>query len=61
MDTDEQRSVICPKCHRASWAPYKMKVAKKYGQVYEYLVYRHPDGRRHTPKKCTVKVQEAGQ
>gem|GEM_PF-4557923 len=33
-----------------------MKVTGKYGQVYSYLVYRHPDGRRRTPKKCTIKA-----
>jgi hypothetical protein len=53
-----ERPVICPKCHRAAWAPYKMQVTKKYGQTYVYLVFRHPDGRRHTPRKCTIRVQE---
>lgn len=48
---------ICPKCHKPSWAPYVMEVVKKYGQVYRYQVYRHPDGRRHTPRKCTVRIQ----
>ena len=47
---------ICPKCGKPAWAPYTMKVVGKYGQVYQYNVYRHPDGRRRTPKKCTVKV-----
>lgn len=48
---------VCPRCGKPSWAPYVMKVVGKYGRVYEYLVFRHPDGRRRTPKKCTWKVQ----
>gem|GEM_PF-3603946 len=51
---------ICPKCGKSSWAPYVMQVRGKYGQVYTYKVYRHPDGRRRTPRKCTVKAQGAG-
>ena len=35
-----------------------MKAVGKYGQVYRYRVYRHPDGRRRTPKRCTVKYVE---
>jgi hypothetical protein len=32
-----------------------MKAVGKYGQVYRYEVYRHPDGRRRNRKKCTVR------
>lgn len=52
---------ICPKCGKPSWAPYIMEVVKKYGQVYRYKVYRHPDGRRRTPRKCTVRILSTGQ
>jgi hypothetical protein len=48
---------ICPKCGKAAWNPYEMEVRKKYGQVYRYKVYRHPDGRRRTPRKCTVRIE----
>lgn len=47
---------VCEKCGKPSWAPYVMRVNKKYGQVYAYKVYRHPDGRRRTPRKCTVRT-----
>lgn len=47
---------VCPKCHKAAWRPYLMRVRGKYGATYSYLVYRHPDGRRHTPRKHTVKI-----
>ena len=50
--------IVCPKCGKSAWAPYQMKVTGKYGQVYTYEVYRHPDGRRRTPRKCTLKVAE---
>ena len=49
--------IDCPKCHKPAWAPYVMEVTKKYGQVYHYQVFRHPDGRRRTPRKCTVRVE----
>ncbi|HEV2225694.1 MAG TPA: hypothetical protein VGR56_02685 [Nitrososphaerales archaeon] len=48
---------ICPKCGKPSWAPYVMTLVKKYGQVYSYRDYRHSDGRRRTPRRCTVKVK----
>jgi hypothetical protein len=54
----EKRATICPKCGRPAWAPYVMSVTKKYGQVYHYNVYRHPDRRRRSPKRCTAKVEE---
>ena len=47
---------ICPKCSKPAWAPYVMVVTGKYGQKYYYQVFRHPDGRRRTPRKHTVKV-----
>jgi hypothetical protein len=49
-------TVICPKCGKPAWAPYIMRVTGKYGATYEYQIYRHPDGRRRTPKKHTVRV-----
>lgn len=49
---------ICPKCGKPAWAPYVMQVTKKYGQRYKYRVYRHPDGRRRTPRKCTVRLTD---
>jgi hypothetical protein len=55
----DKEPTICPKCGKPAWAPYLMAVTKKYGQVYRYEVYRHPDGRRRTPRKCTVRVPEA--
>jgi hypothetical protein len=33
-----------------------MEVRKEDGRVYAYLVYRHPEGGRKTPRKCTVKA-----
>lgn len=48
----------CPKCGKASWRPYRMRIQGGDGQVYEYNVYRHPDGRRKTPRKHTVKVED---
>jgi hypothetical protein len=36
-----------------------MEVRGKYGAEYRYEVYRHPDGRRRTPKKHTVRIEEA--
>jgi hypothetical protein len=57
-DMSGEETLLCPKCGRPAWAPYRMKVMKKYGKVYTYQVFRHPDGRRHTPRKCTVRVQE---
>ena len=54
----EAGALICPKCGRPSWAPYRMRIVGKYGAVYEYEVFRHPDGRRRTPKKCTVRIEE---
>lgn len=68
MDTDPDHTVICPKCQRAFWSPYRMTVKGK-GKLeivngepvlrpYVYLVFRHPDGRRHTPRKCTVRVTD---
>ena len=54
-----EEAVICPKCGKPAWTPYVMQVAKKYGQVYAYRVYRHPDGRRRTPRKRTVKVTDS--
>ena len=52
-------TTICPKCGKPAWAPYVMSVTKKYGQVYHYKVYRHPDRRRRSPRRCTVKVEES--
>ncbi|MGD0396594.1 MAG: hypothetical protein ABSB26_06760 [Nitrososphaerales archaeon] len=51
--------VICPKCGKSAWAFYVMSVTGKYGQVYRYKVYRHPDGRRKTPRQCTVRLAAA--
>ncbi len=56
MGTAERRPVNCLKCGKSTWAPYEMRIRGKYGQVYLYQVYRHPDGRRRTPRKCTVKT-----
>lgn len=49
---------VCPKCGKPAWAPYVMQVRGKYGQLYRYQVFRHPDGRRHTPVKHTKKISE---
>jgi hypothetical protein len=56
IDSMDKQTKICPKCGKPAWAPYLMAVTKKYGQVYQYKVYRHPDGRRRTPRKCTVRI-----
>jgi len=48
---------ICPKCGKPSYSPYVMEVKTKYGQLYRYKVFRHPDGRRRTPRKCTVRIE----
>jgi hypothetical protein len=60
VETDDApaTSTVCPKCGKPSWAPYVMEVRKKYDRVYRYKVYRHPDGRRRTPRKCTWKILE---
>jgi len=49
--------VKCPKCGRKAWRPYLMTVVRKENERYTYKVYRHPDGRRKTPRKCTVKCR----
>lgn len=48
---------VCPKCHEPAWTPYQSKVTRKYGEVYSYLVYRHPSGSGKSPRKCTVQVR----
>jgi hypothetical protein len=53
---DPAAKTICPKCKKESWKPYIMKTRNFYGTPYEYMVYRHPDGRRRTPRKCTVRI-----
>jgi hypothetical protein len=35
-----------------------MKTRNFCGAEYNYLVYRHPDGRRRTPRKRTVRVKD---
>jgi hypothetical protein len=38
-----------PEVQQAQLGPHVTQVEGKYGQVYRYQVYRHPDGRRRTP------------
>ncbi len=45
---------ICPKCHKKAWKPYKFVIKGKSGKNYTYLVYRHNEKKRHTPRKCYV-------
>lgn len=59
MSLEPPRKIVCPKCGKESWTPYRAKVKNFYGTTYAYLVYRHPDGRRRTPRKCTVRILEA--
>ena len=59
LPPDPRVETICPKCHKPSWKPYVMKTTNFYGTEYRYLVYRHPDGRRRTPRRCTVGEEES--
>ena len=45
---------ICPKCGKKAWKPYKFVIKGKSGKNYTYLVYRHNEKKRHTPRKCYV-------
>lgn len=45
---------ICPKCHKKAWKPYRFVIKGKSGKNYTYLVYRHNEKKRHTPRKCYV-------
>jgi hypothetical protein len=45
---------ICPKCHKKAWKPYKFVIKGKSGKNYTYLVYRHNEKKRHTPRKCYI-------
>jgi hypothetical protein len=45
---------ICPKCGKKAWKPYKFVIKGKSGKNYAYLVYRHNEKKRHTPRKCYV-------
>ena len=45
---------ICPKCGKKAWRPYKFVIKGNGGRNYTYLVYRHNEKKRHTPRKCYV-------
>ncbi len=47
----------CPKCHKRAWKPYKFVIKGKGGRSYAYLVYRHNEKKRHTPRKCYVAIK----
>jgi len=51
---------ICPKCGKKAWKPYKFVIKGKSGKNYTYLVYRHNEKKRHTPRKCYVAQKKAG-
>jgi hypothetical protein len=51
---------ICPKCGKKAWKPYKFVIRGKSGKNYTYLVYRHNEKKRHTPRKCYVAQKKAG-
>ena len=48
---------ICPKCHKRAWKPYRFVIKGKSGKNYAYLVYRHNEKKRHTPRKCYVAIK----
>jgi hypothetical protein len=50
---------ICPKCGKKAWKPYKFVIKGKSGKNYTYLVYRHNEKKRHTPRKCYVAQKKA--
>lgn len=50
---------ICPKCHKRAWKPYRFVIKGKSGKNYAYLVYRHNEKKRHTPRKCYVAIKGA--
>lgn len=45
---------ICPKCGKRAWRPYRFMIRGSSGRKYTYLVYRHKEKGRHTPRKCYV-------
>ncbi len=45
---------ICPRCGKKAWKPYKFVLKGNSGKNYTYLVYRHNEKKRHTPRKCYV-------
>lgn len=49
----------CPKCGKKAWKPYKFVIKGKSGKNYTYLVYRHNEKKRHTPRKCYVSQKKA--
>ncbi len=49
----------CPKCGKKAWKPYKFVIKGKSGKNYTYLVYRHNEKKRHTPRKCYVAQKKA--
>lgn len=51
---------ICPKCGKKAWKPYKFVIKGKSGKNYTYLVYRHNEKKRHTPRKCYVAQKKGG-
>jgi len=51
---------ICPKCGKKAWKPYKFVIKGKSGKNYTYLVYRHNEKKRHTPRKCYVAQKKTG-
>jgi hypothetical protein len=51
---------ICPKCGKKAWKPYKFVIKGKSGKNYTYLVYRHNEKKRHTPRKCYVAQKKVG-
>jgi hypothetical protein len=47
----------CPRCGKQAWKPYKFVIKGKSGRSYTYLVYRHNEKKRHTPRKCYVALK----
>jgi hypothetical protein len=45
---------VCPRCRKKAWKPYKFVIKGKSGKKFTYMVYRHNEKGRHTPRKCYV-------
>ena len=59
MSSCPKMVTICPKCGKKAWKPYKFVIKGKSGKNYTYLVYRHNEKKRHTPRKCYVAQKKA--
>ena len=47
----------CPKCNKLAWKPYRQNIKSNDGKTYSYLVYRHNERTRRTPRKCYSRIE----